>query len=52
MELGANISMKMRLHSQLDKFLENCGDISGKQSERFQQDIKVKGKRYQGRWDK
>ncbi|GBO98442.1 hypothetical protein EVAR_71737_1 [Eumeta japonica] len=33
----------------LDYFLENLGDVSEEQGERFHQDTKVMEKRYQGR---
>ena len=36
------------LHSHLDKFPENLGDITEEQGERFHQYIKVMGERYQG----
>ena len=37
------------LHSHLDRFPENLGDVSVGQGERFHQDIKVMEERYQGR---
>ena len=40
------------LHSHLDKFLDDCSDISDKQGEQFHQDIKTMEKHYQGWWDK
>ena len=50
--LGANMSIKVHfLHSHLDRFLTNCGDVSDKQGERFHQHIKEMETRYQGRWD-
>ena len=50
--LGSNISIKVHfLHSHLDRFPENCGDVSDEQGERFHQDIKKMEERYQGRWD-
>ena len=39
------------LHSHLEKFPENLGDVSDEQGERFHQDVKTMGKSYQGRWD-
>ena len=40
--LGINMSIKVHfLHSRLDRFPENLGDVSDKQGERFHQDIKV-----------
>ena len=51
--LGINMSIKVHfLHSHLDRFPENLGDVSDEQGERFHQDIKVMEERYQGRWDK
>ena len=40
------------LHTDLDKFPDNFGDVGDKQRERFHQDIKTMEERYQGRWDK
>ena len=53
-ELGANISIKKNhfIHSHLDNFPETCEDVSDEQDKRYHQDIKVMGKRNQGRWDK
>ena len=39
------------IHSHLNRFPENLGDLSEEQGERFHQDIKVMEERYQGRWD-
>ena len=40
--LGINMSIKVHfLHSHLDRFPENLGDVSDEQGERFHQDIKV-----------
>ena len=51
-DIGANMSIKVHfLHSHLDRFPENCGDVSGEQGECFHQDIKEMEERYQGRWD-
>ena len=51
-DIGANMSIKVHfLHSHLDRFPENCGDVSDEQGERFHQDIKEMEERYQGRWD-
>ena len=51
--LGINMSRKVHfLHSHLDRFPENLGDVSDEQGERFHQDIKVMEERYQCRWDK
>lgn len=50
--LGCNMSIKVHyLHSHLDRFPENLGDVSEEQGERFHQDIKIMEDRYQGRWD-
>jgi len=50
--LGCNMSIKVHyLHSHLDRFPDNLGDISEEQGERFHQDIKCMEDRYQGRWD-
>lgn len=49
--LGCLMSLKVHfLHSHLDYFPENLGDVSEDQGERFHQDIKEMEKRYQGRW--
>ena len=51
--LGINMSIKVHfLHSHLDHFLENLGNVSDEQGERFHQDIKTMEERYQGRLDK
>jgi hypothetical protein len=50
--LGCNMSVKVHyLHSHLDRFPENLGDLSKGQVERFHQDIKTMEAIYQGRWD-
>jgi hypothetical protein len=50
--LGCNMSVKLHyLHSHLDRFPENLGDLSEEQGERFHQDIKTMEARYQTRWD-
>ena len=50
--LGCNMSIKLHfLHSHLDRFPENLGDVSDEQGERFHQDIKTIEKWYQGGWD-
>ena len=49
-ELWGKMSIKLHyLHSHLDKFPDNLGDVSEEQGERFHQDIKVIEDRYQGR---
>lgn len=51
-DLGCNMSVKVHyLHSHLDSFPENLGDLDEEQGERFHQDIKIMEERYQGRWD-
>ena len=50
-KLGSNMSIKVHfLHSHLDAFPENLGDVSDDQSERFHQDIQTMEERYQGRY--
>ena len=49
---GCRMSIKMHyLHSHLDFFKENLGDVSEEHGERFHQDIQRMGYRYQGRSD-
>ena len=51
-DMGCNMSTKVHyLHNFLDWFLENLDDFSGKQGEKFHQDIKMMEERYQGRRD-
>ena len=51
-QLGARMSLKMHfLHSHLDFFPSNLGEVSGEQGERFHQDISVIEGRYQGQYD-
>jgi len=51
--LGCNMSLKLHfLHSHLDHFPENLGDVSEEQGERFHQGMKEMERRYQGRWGK
>ena len=51
-DLGCNMSIKVHyLHSHLDHFPKNLGDLSEEQGERFHQDIRVMEEWYQGRWD-
>lgn len=50
--MGCRMSLKLHyLHSHLDFFRTNLGDVSEEHGERFHQDIKVMERRYQGRWD-
>ena len=49
---GCRISLKLHyLHSHLDFFKENLGDVSDEHGERFHQDIRMMEKRYQEKWD-
>jgi hypothetical protein len=51
-EMKCNMSIKLHyLHSHLDFFRPNLGDVSEEHGERFHQDILAMEKRYQGRWD-
>ena len=50
---GTNMSIKVHfLHSHLDKFPDNCGDVSDEQGERFNQNIKTMVEHYQRQWGK
>ena len=50
-ESGSNMSTKVHyLHSHLDWFPKNLGDVSEEQGEPFYQDIKEMERRYQGKW--
>jgi hypothetical protein len=50
--MGCRMSLKLHyLHSHLDFFRENLGDVSEEHGERFHQDIQSMEKRYQGHWD-
>ena len=52
-DISANISIKAHfLLNHLDKFSENCSDMSDEQEERFHQNIKTMEEGYQGWWDK
>ena len=51
--IGANISIKVHsLHSQLDKFPDNCSNVRDEQGEKFHQDIKTIEEHNQRWWDK
>ena len=51
-KMGCRMSLKLHfLHSHLDFFSDNMGDISEEHGERFHQDIKTMESRYSGRWD-
>jgi hypothetical protein len=50
--LGCNMSLKIHfLHSHLDFFPQNCGEVSDEHGERFHQDISTMESRYQGKWN-
>ena len=50
--MGCCMSLKMHfLHSHLDFFSRNMGDVSEEHGERFHQDISDMERRYQGRWN-
>ena len=49
-KLGCRMSLKLHfLHSDLDFFRDNLGNVSEEHGERFHQDIQVMEKRHQGR---
>ncbi|GBO44297.1 hypothetical protein AVEN_83804-1 [Araneus ventricosus] len=49
---GCKMSLKVHfLLSHINCFLENLGDSSEEQGERFHQDVRDIERRYQGRWD-
>lgn len=49
-QLGCRTSLKIPfLHSYLDIFLPNLGNVSNEQWEQFHQDIEVMEKRYEGK---
>lgn len=51
-KMGCRQSLKIHLlHSHLDFFPENLGNVSDEQGERFHQEIATMEHRYQGRWD-
>jgi hypothetical protein len=50
--MGCNMSLKIHfLHSHLDFFPPNLGDVSDEHGERFHKDISTMEKRYQGKWN-
>ena len=50
--MGCCMSLKIHfLHSHLDFFPPNFGDVCDEHGERFHQDIALMEKRYQGRFD-
>jgi hypothetical protein len=51
-ELGCRMSLKIHfLHSHLNFFPPNLGDVSDEHGERFHQDISQMEKNYQGQWN-
>ena len=51
-DMKCRMSIKLHyLHSHLEFFRPNLGDVSEEHGERFHQDILAMEKRYQGRWD-
>ena len=51
-KLGCRMSLKLHfLHSHLDLFRDNLGNVSEEHDKRFYQDIQVMEKRYQGKWN-
>lgn len=51
-KMGCNMSLKIHfLHSHLEYFPENCGDVSDEHGERFHQEIANMERRYQGKWN-
>ena len=52
-DIGANKSIKVHfLYIHLEKYRDNCGDVSYEQREQFHLDIKTMEERHQDRWDK
>ncbi|CAH1114358.1 unnamed protein product [Psylliodes chrysocephalus] len=50
--MGINMSLKINfLHSHLDFFPENLGEVSDEHGERFHQDLKFFEQNYQGYWN-
>jgi hypothetical protein len=50
--MGSRMSLKIHfLHSHLDFFPPNLGDVSDEHGERFHQDIAIMEKRYQGKFN-
>ena len=50
--MGCNMSLKVYvLHSCLDFFAKNLGDVSDQHGEKFHQDISVMEKRFKGKWN-
>ena len=50
--MGCNMSLKVHvLHSHLDFFGENLGDVSDEHGERFHHDVSVMGRRFKEKWN-
>ena len=50
--MGCNISLKVHvLHSHLDFFAENLGDVNDEHGKRFHQDISVMEKHFIEKWN-
>ena len=51
-DMGCNMFLKLYvLHSHLDFFVENLGDVSDEHGERFHQDISVMEQQFKGKWN-
>ena len=50
-DMGCKMSLKVHvLHSHLDFFAENLGDVNDQNGERFHQNISVIERRFKGKW--
>ena len=50
-KIGCTMSLKLHvLHSHLNFFTDNCGDVSDEHGERFHQQIATMERRYKGKW--
>ena len=51
-KMGCRMSLKLHvLHSHIDEFMDNMGDYSEEQGERFRQDVKSFEERYKGQYN-
>ena len=51
-DMGCNMSLKVHvLHSYLEFFADNLGNVSDEHDEGFHQDISVIEKRFKGKWN-
>ena len=51
-DFGCRMSIKVHyLHSHLNEFFADLGDVSEEQGKRFHQDVKMMEERYQGQWN-